>query len=188
VKELKDMELSYSSLKGRVAELENVLSHTRQERDELSGRVIELQLQIDTLVEEQEILQNVDVEKNRLKEECESLKLRLESLQTEKSEVPSLPTIITTTDSSSMHQTNQMKEEYDHFQETNQHLQSEIESLRTCIDDQTAMNDELQRQVNTFQQLSGQKLPGDNLSIDQIQASGYFETTPGHGNINDIEP
>ena len=86
-----------------------------------------------------------------------------------------------------MDQNSQMKEDYDHFQETNQHLQSEIESLRTCIDNQTAMNEELQRQLNTFQQLDVQKLPGDNLSIDQIQPLSYFETTPGQGDITDIK-
>ena len=115
------------------------------------------------------------------------MKLRLESLQTEKSEVPTLPKIITTTtDSSSMEQSNQMKEEYDHFQETNQHLQSEIESLRTCIDNQTAMNEELQRQLNIFHQSGEQNLTSGHLAIDHVQPSSYFEMTPGQGSISHI--
>jgi len=177
LKELKNMETSYASLKSRLEEVENVLSNTRQERDDLSGRVIELQLQTDALMEEQEILRNVDVEKNNLREECESLKLRLESSQTEKSS----GTVVASSLLPPVHpnSTEQMQEEYAHFQDTNRDLQVEIESLKTCIDNQTSLNEELQRQLNTFHHLGGQKFSVDGLGADQIQATSYFESHPG---------
>ena len=178
LKDLKDMEVNYSTLKSRVTEVENALTSTRQERDELSGRVIELQLQIDALMEQQELLQNVEVEKKQIQDAYESLKLQLEALETEKSSgIQSIPTssIPGAPDGQTI---TSAQQDYAHFQETNKHLQSEIESLKTCIDDQTLLNEELQRQLNLVHQ---QKLSAaDQLS--PAQTSTYFDSISQQGN------
>ena len=177
LKELKDMETNHITLKFRLEEMENILSNTRHERDELSGKIIELQLQIDALMEEQEITRNVDVERKRLQEECESLKLRLDMTEKEKALPASTSKVVATTrfDDSSK---SEAQEQYAHFQETNQSLQLEIESLKTCIDNQTALNDDLERRLNAYQQLSQAHNMGA-LSADQIQTSGHFEAGGG---------
>ena len=177
LKELKDMETSHTTLKFRLEEMENILSNTRHERDELSGKIIELQLQIDALMEEQEITRNVDVERKLLQEECESLKLRLDMTEQEKALPPSTSNVAATTrfeDSSK----SEAQEQYAHFQETNQSLQLEIESLKTCIDNQTALNDDLERRLNAYQQLSQAHNMGA-LSADQIQILSHFEAGGG---------
>ena len=183
LKELKEMEANYTNLKARVSEVENALTNTRQERDELSGKVIELQLQIDALMEQQELLQNVEIEKKQIQDSYESLKLRLESLETEKpSHVASIPTAAAIgTSISNETKASSVQEDYAHFQETNKHLQSEIESLKTCIDDQTALNEELQRQLNSFHQ---QKLSAAD-SLNPAQTSTYFDSISQQGNSRD---
>ena len=184
LKELKEMEANHSNLKARVTEVENALTNTRQERDELSGKVIELQLQIDALMEQQELLQNVEIEKKKIQDSYESLKLRLESLETEKtSHLASIP-IAAAIGTSITDETkaSSVQEDYAHFQETNKHLQSEIESLKTCIDDQTALNEELQRQLNSFHQ---QKLSATD-SLNPAQTSTYFDSISQQGNSRDL--
>merc|ERR1719242_2187035 len=124
-------------------------------------------------MEEQEITRNVDVERKRLQEECESLKLRLDMTEKEKALPATASNVAATTrfeDSSK----SEAQEQYAHFQETNQSLQLEIESLKTCIDNQTALNDDLERRLIAFQQLSQAHNMGA-LSADQIQTSSHFE-------------
>merc|ERR1712179_506654 len=109
-----------------------------------------------------------------LQDECESLKLRLEGLQSEKS--PSSLVAATLPPAAHSSHTEQIEAEYAHFQETNKHLQVEIESLKTCIDNQASLNEELQRQLNTFHNISGgQKIHVEGLGADQGQVSSYFE-------------
>ena len=182
VKDLKEMENSFTLLKARSEELENVLTSTRQEREELSGKVIELQLQIDALIEEQDILKNVDICNKQLQEECESLKLRLDSSQSEKAlssgKEVSLDAIAAETvipDPCDNKEKSRMQEEYAHFQETNQHLQAEIESLKNCIEEQSTSNEELQKQLEIFHQFGAQKFSTDSMNADQLQAAVNFE-------------
>ena len=78
--------------------------------------------------------------------------------------------------------TSSVQEDYAHFQETNKHLQSEIESLKTCIDDQTALNEELQRQLNSFHQ---QKLSTAD-SLNPAQTSTYFDSISQQGNSYEL--
>jgi len=182
VKDLKEMENSFALLKARSEELENVLTSTRQEREELSGKVIELQLQIDALIEEQDILKNVDICNKQLQEECESLKLRLDSSQSEKAlssgKEVSLDAIAAETvipDPCDNKEKSRMQEEYAYFQETNQHLQAEIESLKNCIEEQSTSNEELQKQLEIFHQFGAQKFSTDSMNVEQLQAAVNFE-------------
>ena len=135
-------------------------------------------------MEQQELLQNVEVEKKQIQDAYESLKLRLESLESEKSpHLESVPTSgVIVSSLSENKETSTVQQDYAHFQETNKHLQSEIQSLKTCIDDQTALNEELQRQLNSFHQ---QKLITAD-TISQAQTSTYFDSISQQGNCIDL--
>ena len=128
-----ELESNNATLTRQLAEINDSLSTVTRERMELSDRVSQLNERIESLVEEKELLQNVEVENLKLKTDCDSLKIRLDYQLSEKS-------------SGTMTNPTQ---DYADFQALNQKLQMEIHGLRSYITQQQSVNESLQQQVVT---------------------------------------
>jgi chromosome segregation ATPase len=144
---LAEMESNCVLLRRQVDEMETALQVVRAEKEDLSSQLVDSEDRLDSVQEEYELLQNVQAQ-------YESLKLRLEHLESEKQSgggggggggTP-------------MH-------DYEHFQALNQNMQQEIQSLRSYIDDQQGINVDLQRRLHE----------SDSSDPDQLQASLLFE-------------
>eukprot|EP00095_Tigriopus_kingsejongensis_P012110 maker-scaffold97_size377342-snap-gene-0.10 protein:Tk12110 transcript:maker-scaffold97_size377342-snap-gene-0.10-mRNA-1 annotation:"lrrx1_dicdi ame: full" len=123
------MEAKCGQLQAELAEMNALVATLQSDKNHLSETV-------DQLTQEKELLQNVEVDHQRLKAEHESVKLRLEALESEKMGPPSGG------EQSSV-------QDYAAFQELNKNLQVEIHSLRTYI----------QQQQTAFEALQGSSEP-----------------------------
>lgn len=135
------MESKCNQLQVELNDMNNLVKTLTAEKDQLSER-------IDQLSQEKELLQNVEVEN-------ESLKLKLETLESEKMTTGN-------TDAASSVQ------DYAAFQELNQNLQSEIQSLRTYIQQQQSAYEYLQQQQQQQQQ-SGTDKSFEHVLLKQME-------------------